>query len=120
MTATDVEYWTALATVALAVFTFLLFIGTATLAVYTYKLFKATNTLATDSKEGSAQQVAALLRSASAMERTVALADHTAICQLRAYLTVSVGVFTDQNDAKGLRFQWTPRVTNTGQTPAQC
>ena len=108
---------------------------TVVLAISTILLWRATKRLAVGAERQAADFKASIIesaRSAAAMENVAthmaisaqaasdsvaALKERTAQ-QMRAYLSIHVGSATFQEREKGLLFEGTPNILNTGATPA--
>lgn len=98
---------------------------TGVLAFFTGSLWWATYSLAKDAKRTADRQATEMTESlriagiaASAMDKVAENIAATASQQMRAYCTVVVFGATYQERNKNLKFAGTPRVINTGHTPA--
>lgn len=133
------ERWTMQATIGLVVVTAALVLVTTFLAIFTYRLWSTTKTMVEKSEKVSGSQltemqksIAEQARAASAMEEvgkhisisakaateSVTLSRERSAQQMRAYLSVNIGVAIYQERDKGLKFEAKPLILNTGHTPA--
>src|SRR5574337_603610 len=127
------------ATIGLVVVTAALVLVTTFLAIFTYRLWSTTKTMVEKSEKVSGSQltemqksIAEQARAASAMEEvgkhisisakaateSVTLSRERSAQQMRAYLSVNIGVAIYQERDKGLKFEAKPLILNTGHTPA--
>lgn len=118
----DAMFWV---TTALAVFTGLLFLAT-------YVMVKRAKRDSERQAKEMATSIDAAVRAATAMERvaesgskgaaaafaSVATVKERTALQMRAYVTVNINSGLYQDRKKGISFGVTPKLMNTGQTPA--
>jgi hypothetical protein len=113
---------TAASTVFIALFTF-------TLWYSTHRLWLASRDQSEDTKTAIAESArsanamegvaASLIVSAKASTDSVELLRTNARMQMRAFLGITTGEFAIQNPETGYRFEFRPRIVNTGFTPAR-